>query len=120
MPAGGATMPNGKCAKCGGVQWTDTQSFIDSNHTRLRMTCGAHDEWLEAPPPPPVAIRRYVQGAVPLCKGCGQPIELYRTNRVYCQPCGHARGLLRSDRARRRAKGQTGVWEPPRPSQGVS
>ena len=71
-------MPNGKCPKCGQAQWVDTQSFIDSNHTKLRMTCGAHDEWVLLPEPELPVVRRRQQFKLPMpfcvC-GCGQRME---------------------------------------------
>ena len=82
-------MPNGKCAKCGQVQWVDTQSFVDSNHTKLRMTDGAHDEWVILPalPAPPVKFSHYHLPPMLCGCGCGRELEKGRDNATYRRDC---------------------------------
>ena len=89
-------MPNGFCAKCGQRQWVDTQSFIDSRHTKLRMTDGAHDEWLEMPPPPPAPrftrFQRFASVVMQCACGCGHPMEPGRSDRIYRRECAERLG----------------------------
>ena len=83
-------MPNGKCPKCGQTQWVDTQSFIDSNHTKLRMTDGMHDEWVVLAEPSERVIRRgwKFPMEMPLCGcQCGQRLEPGRDSATFRRDC---------------------------------
>ena len=95
-------MPNGRCPKCSAIQWADTQSFIDSKHTKLRMTCGAHDEWVTLAEPETVTPMRSHYHLPPLpCKcGCGQFVEPGR-DAAYRLECFSKRQAARDARRRR-------------------
>ena len=67
----------------------DTQSFVDSNYRKLRMTCGAHDEWLVMPEPAPAAVKFSHYHSPPLLCGCGcgGALEKGRDSATYRRDC---------------------------------